>query len=62
MKVVTLLCASTSAAILPMPGPDAPGMPVSPGTAGEAWCMPITMSVMFRSRTTLTMAFEMFTS
>ena len=68
MKVVTLLCDSTSVTIFPMPGPDVPGMPGIPGMAGSAvepgvrWCMPSTMSVMFRSRTVLTMAFAMFTS
>ena len=68
MKVVTLLCDSTSVTIFPMPGPDVPGIPGMPGMEGSAgvpgtrWCMPSTMSVMFRSRTVLTMAFEIFTS
>ena len=65
MKVVTLLCISTSVTMRPMPGPEAPGMPGIAGMAGMPgvrWCMPSTMSVMLRSRTTLTMAFEMFTS
>ncbi len=65
-RVVTLLCASTAASVLPSEGPT--GWPSTEGKAAAradtafSRCMPITMSVMLRSRTTLVMAFTMFTS